>query len=131
MFWLDPLEATIINHDPNVSVVGLNEDSYEVARIDYDVDQERANLVRNGLRRMVTTVQPDAFTPVACIKIDVSAAGGPRSVDVSLLELRDGVIFICPGKMTEAPFLADRVVRLVATRTTNAPVAGRPWDFTG
>lgn len=127
VFWLDPLEITLINHTGNVSVVGLNEDAYQINDVDLDVDPGRADLVHEAFGRFIPHSQASKFSPVACIKIDVRSESSPRSVEAEFYEPIDGVYFLFPGKMTEAPFIVDSVVKQVSTRLVDDWISRRPW----
>ncbi|WML84585.1 FAD-dependent oxidoreductase [Streptomyces sp. VNUA74] len=128
VFWLDPGEATLINHSGDVSVIGLNEDARRIPDVDVNVDEVRAEAVRNALIRLIPDVDPKNYTAAACVKVDWGRNEDIRSVEMQIREVAEGTFMALPGKLTEAPVLADRLARILAVRTEINQTSSRPWD---
>lgn len=130
VFWLDPLEATLMHH-ADASVVGLNEDAYRVSTVDPTTDESRAFAVRKALRRLLPGADDaSAYRATACHKVDMGV-DGERSVGIQVHEPVEGVLLALPGKFTEAPALADRLARVAVSRLGVPDVSLRPWDRRG
>ena len=53
-----------------------------------------------------------------------------RSVDVEVFEPEDSnYIFALPGKMTESPYVADAITKLVFHRNSDSLISLRPSDI--
>lgn len=128
VFWLDPDEATLMNHPGRVSVIGLNEDAHRIHRVDLDVDVSRAQAVRKALTRLAPHASPSSFSAQACLKVDLAREEEPRSVEMQVSEPAEDTFLALPGKLTEAPALADDIARVLVQRTGAPQVARRPWD---
>lgn len=132
-FYLDPGEVALFNHGSN-SVIGQHEDAVTETEPNFDVVPERAKLVFEATKRLVPRAQQydDAYLAIACIKPDIAHyAGQSRSLDVSILHADDNHLFTLPGKMTEAPYVVDRIVQMVFNWQHNktARIALRPCDM--
>ncbi len=129
VFWLDPDEATLMNHSGDVSVVGLNEDAYRIPDVDLDVDEARADAVRKALARLAPGAEPSAYSAVACVKVDLGRSDEARSVEMKISEIADDTFMVLPGKLTEAPALADQLARILVARAGMHQISSRPWDL--
>jgi glycine/D-amino acid oxidase-like deaminating enzyme len=112
-FYLERGEAGFMNHN-NMSVVGINWDSVEMDRIDYEPVAEKQALIHSVLRRLVPhTVDyyanAKALT-VVCLKPDVILdPDETQNIDTRLVRISPTYLCVWPGKMTAAPNLAQRV----------------------
>ncbi|MFK4104536.1 NAD(P)/FAD-dependent oxidoreductase [Streptomyces sp. NPDC019531] len=131
VFWLDSLEAAVMHHPPGLNVVGLTNDAYEVQDTDTSVKAERVDLLRGALAR---TVLPGTdltrFSAYACIKVDIGEGQAPLSVEADIRQLAEDVYCVLPGKLTEAPYVTDRLVHRICRDLPSEDVAMRPWDET-
>jgi hypothetical protein len=86
--------------------------------------------VHAALRERFLRVPNDGLIYTACTKLDLLGdSGGERSLNVSVRRLTDEAIVALPGKMTEAPFVADHVARsLFGSMGGASSVALRPMD---
>ncbi|SIQ35107.1 FAD-dependent oxidoreductase [Micromonospora avicenniae] len=128
VFWLDPLEVAIVNHAPSVSVVGMTTDAIEVEKADFEVEPSRVALVEEAMRRTIVGEYGDRFTAYACIKVDMRSGRAPLSVNSEIRRLSSAVYCVSPGKLTEAPFVADRVVHHICDELLDSRIPVRPWD---
>jgi len=128
VFFLDPHEAAMMQHG-EYSVVGLNEDALLCSTPSYDVIPERADNLFRALQRLAPSWGANEFINVACTKVDLATeTNGARSLAVAIQEPVPGHVCILPGKMTEAPFLADAITRHVYERANEPLISGRPCD---
>lgn len=124
-FFLDPGEATLMHHG-QWTIAGFNSDSTAVTEPDFKTIPERVESARQALQRMLFRVNFDNAEPRACIKVDqeprddvdmfVPRAGAPYprpQLGLTWGQPRPGHLWVLPGKMTEAPFVADRIVEEV------------------
>lgn len=125
VFFLDPGEATLMHHR-EWTIAGFNSDSTAVSEPDTKPVPKQVESAQRALRRMLFRVDFDRAEPRACIKVDQEP-----SDDVDLFVPRVGIpyprpqlgitwgqplpghMWMLPGKMTEAPFVADRIVEEV------------------
>lgn len=111
------------------SVVGLNEDALLCATPNYDVIPERADNLFRALQRLAPSWHANEYITVACTKVDLATeCNGARSLAVAIHEPVPGHVCILPGKMTEAPFLADAITRHVYERVAESLISRRPCD---
>ncbi|MGB9366051.1 MAG: FAD-dependent oxidoreductase [Xanthobacteraceae bacterium] len=131
VFFLDPHEAAMMQHG-EYSVVGLNEDALLCNAPSYDVIPERADNLFRALQRLAPSWGANEFINVACTKVDLATeTNGARSLAVAIREPLPGHVCILPGKMTEAPFLADAITRHVYERVNEPLISRRPCDSFG
>jgi hypothetical protein len=129
IFHVDAGEAAIMHHR-DISIVNLNEDAVPCESPDYSIDQPAVDSVWRALLRLFPGWHGQECKPVSCIKCDLEKdKSRTRSVDVSIFEPSPGHICILPGKMTEAPFLTDQLVRIAHERLDDAQISLRPMDL--
>jgi glycine/D-amino acid oxidase-like deaminating enzyme len=128
VFSLDPGDVAVMNHQ-SAAIVGLNEDAQHIPEPATETDVSAVNDIRHAFRaRFGTSASVDA-RPVACVKVDVApSAGAPRSLAPTMFALSDNIIAALPGKMSEAPYVADRMVPVLARQLGSSQVAARPCD---
>lgn len=132
-FYIDPGEAALFNHN-NVSIVGQHEDAVIENEPNFETIPARERLVFDATKRLVPSAEKHdgVYMAVACIKPDIARfADQARSLDVDILRPNENYLFALPGKMTEAPYVADKIVQMVfdGNKTTNTEIALRPCDF--
>jgi glycerol-3-phosphate dehydrogenase len=130
IFHVDKYESTLHNHG-KYSVCGQNSEVALVETADSSPIVEGAQSVFEAAVRMIPDAQYllDSVGVVPCIKPDLNSnAGASRSVDVEISEPIPNYIFVLPGKMTESPYVADEVVRLVFDRASDSRITLRPCE---
>ncbi len=132
IFSINPGEAALFNHGSK-SVVGQHEDAVTVSNPNLDIIPDRAVCVFDATQRLIPSANQHekAYMAIACIKPDVvQSVEQARTLDISVFSPVENYIFALPGKMTEAPFVADQIVQMVFNRNseTTARVAFRPCD---
>ena len=129
VFCIDPNEAAMINHG-DISIVGMNEDAVEVAEPDYVPISEKVTNIIEATQRLFSNSEGKFAKPVACVKVDVADSKyDKRSLGLKIFEPITDHICVLPGKMTEAPYTTDAMVRIVYDRLDgDGPIALRPMD---
>jgi len=128
VFFLDPGESALMPHR-EVSIVGMNEDAVLCENPTYDTLEESVKELRQSLHRLIPRSASVEYRALACVKVDVApVATDGRSLNVFIREPVPGHLCVLPGKMTEAPFLVDNLVRQVFDRLDNRRIAARPLD---
>lgn len=133
-FYLDPLEAGIMNHG-GASMVGINREAVDVAVPDYEVMADKEQLVHEALLRMLPRAAQlgrSQVSGVACVKIDVADSFRQQNTDptivlqdlnIKVFEPAEGYMCAIPGKMTEAPALAKAAADYVMGKKSRNSVA--------
>lgn len=129
---VDKDSPIIINHG-DTSVVNRGYDDVRIREQDYTVDPKE---VERAYDRLVAfypkaAQYKDDIQATACLKPNISTEGSSttrHSVRNAVYEPVDGHIFALPGKMTEAPYVADSLVRSVADKLDLKSVSMRPLD---
>ena len=128
VFCVDPGEAAMMNHG-EFSIVGLNEDAQLCAVPDFDPIPTNITAIHSAVSRLFPSADLTDLLPIACIKTDFLDPNRPsRSLNIGILEPKPGLICALPGKMTESPFLTDRLVSLIFDRLDATGVTLRPVD---
>ena len=146
VFYLDPGQAGIMSHETECgwrSTVGLNDDAIRLRRPEFTTVPGRVKECRAAIGRLLSKVPAPRDRQVrACIKVDFDPAvahSGPgdaarplwdRSLNVQIYQPKglQSHIIALPGKMTEAPCLADELTRIVARYVPDRRIANRPYD---
>lgn len=128
LFYLEPHEAAIMHHGER-SIVGLNEDAMLSAEPNYSVSPDIAGKLHRALDRLVPGWSSSGYEDIACTKSDLAPQGSVRSLNIAICEPVPGHFCILPGKMTEAPFLTDKLVQILHVRLQNQSIAKRPCDL--
>lgn len=126
---LDRDQPIIINH-ADVSVINRAYDEIESDRADYEVDQaevERSFHSLCSLYPSASLLRP-RLESIACSKPSIKTAGNRYSVNSSIFEPLPNHYFMLPGKMTEAPYVADELLHRIYSKLDFAEVAKRPID---
>jgi len=128
VFYLDPHQAAMMHHGDH-SIVGFNEDALLSPCADYEVIHERAENIKRGIASIFPGWDSRNSASIACVKVDLQTSlNCNRSLNVAIAEPVPGHILALPGKMTEAPFLTDKLVAYLHDAIDNASVAMRPCD---
>lgn len=128
VFYLDPHEAAMMHHG-DVSVIGFNEDAVLCESPSYDVVPDRAENLRDGIRRIFPEWRDEAAIDIACVKVDLlESDDNARSLNVAIREPSPGHIVALPGKLTETPYLTDALVGLIHETIRDPLISERPCD---
>jgi hypothetical protein len=129
VYGIDPHEANIAHHR-HKTIVGMNEENIPCPALSLEVLQSEVQAMKDALGRLVNTTGIEGFSSIACMKVDVSRDPRKlRNLDVEIVEIQPSIFCAFPGKMTEAPFLADAVVREILATRSLAHVSRRPMDL--
>lgn len=137
VFCLDAGEATLMHHK-GWTIAGFNSDSTAVTEPCFDtVMPSNVEADRAALQRMLGPVDFTYARPRACIKVDqdpgadvdvfVAADGTsyPRpQLGVTFGQPLPGHLWLLPGKMTEAPYVADKVISVIRDQIAPARWVG-------
>src|SRR6185437_918515 len=101
----------------NVSVIGINRESIPIGEPDYAVVEEKRQLIITAAKQLlIARLYPtlDTGFASACIKQDIAkiSSTGNYSLQPQYGMGAPGYAYAVPGKMTEAPFLADKLVAI-------------------
>lgn len=122
-----------VTHQGNTTIGGQWEDATVVYEPSLKPDPERVKPVFSALERAFPSAQQyqHNFFTITCIKPDVAQfATMARSVDIEVFEPgSSNYIFALPGKMTESPYVADELVRMVFHRNSESLISLRPSDL--
>lgn len=127
---LDRNAPIIINHR-DIAVVNRSYDEVPLDAPDTIVDQGEVQRALEVVSEYYPVSRRDKndIHAIACIKPNVSATIPSRhSVGEKVYEPVPGHIFALPGKMTEAPYVADKLVRGVAQSLNLEDITPRPID---
>ena len=132
IFHLEPGEVALFNHG-KCSIVGHHEDAVLLEYPDFTVIPERARESLEATKRLIPCAREYEQTHMAygCLKLDVpQLTGQTRSLSATILSAND-YLFALPGKMTEAPYVADMIAQMVFNEKfeKSATVALRPCDI--
>jgi glycerol-3-phosphate dehydrogenase len=128
LFYLDPMEAAMMHHG-NVSIVGLNEDAVVVGAPDNHVIHENGNNLNAAIQRLFPAWNPTSSMQVACTKVDLATKPqDARSLNIAWCEPMPNHLCVFPGKLTESPYMADAVTRMVHERLQPTRISNRPCD---
>jgi len=131
VFCLDSGEATLMHHK-QWTIAGFNSDSTAVTEPSFDtVMPGNVEADKVALERMLRHVDFTGARPRACIKVDQDPGAGidvfvaadgtsyPRpQLGITYGQPLPGHLWMLPGKMSEAPYVADRVISLIQAQVT-------------
>lgn len=127
-FHVDPGEVAIVHHS-EFSLINHNNDATQTQAPNYEVRSERVQEISEALKRLFPGWTEHGAHALACVKADFCVGeGADRSLGISIYEPAPGHICIFPGKMTEAPYLTDALVRIAHARLDSPLIASRPMD---
>lgn len=120
--------AAMINHGA-WSIAGLNEDAEIVPEPTFEPNPDVARWLAEAVVARFPRADISAAHLSACVKVDViETPNAARSLNIRVGELARDVLYVLPGKMTEAPFTADVVAREIIGRLGMPGVTARPID---
>ena len=127
VFSVDPGEVSFFQHG-DTTVIGMLQDNIPCLEPSLDVDYRQITKMRHAIERIAQLpLDFDDVFPTACVKVDIAnVPRASRGLDVETIEIAPNVLCIFPGKMTEAPFLADKVLRIVLKETNSLMSHQRP-----
>lgn len=126
VFCLDAGEATLMHHK-QWTIAGFNSDSTAVTQPSFDtVMPDNVEADKAALERMLRHIDFNGARPRACIKVDQDPGAGvdvfvtangtsyPRpQLGVTFGQPLPGHLWVLPGKMSEAPYVADCVISVI------------------
>lgn len=128
LFYLDAGEAAMMHHGA-VSIIGLNEDAVRCEAAGTEVLPPSSRALRAAIARLIPGWSDPHAIDVACTKVDVPASvDDARSLSVAMGEPAPGHVYVLPGKMTEAPYISDRLTAFVHERLEDPLISFRPCD---
>lgn len=130
MVSLDRNQPIIINHG-EVSVVNRAYDEYQSNSLDQTVDPEEVDRTFESLCNLYPQVRTvgGKLKSISCSKPALNGIEGQRySVDSQIFEPIPHHYFVLPGKMTEAPYVADELLHHIYPTLDFSAVTQRPID---
>ncbi len=127
---LDRNMPIIINHG-ELSVVNRAYDEAEFNRLDLTLEEEQVRLAYESLCYLYPAASSlqDQLEAVACAKPTIRLEGqGRHSVSSQIFEPIQNHYFVLPGKMTEAPYVADEVIQHIYSKLDFEEITQRPVD---
>lgn len=129
---LDRDNPIVMNHG-NVSAFDRTYDETPTTAGDGTVVAEEVSRALAAMARLYKTadgLRPEAVTVVAAIKPSLSfdETAERHHVEPVVHEPVPGHIFVLPGKMTAAPFVAAEIMKHVAAELDMAIITPRPFD---
>lgn len=128
IYCVDPQETSFMQHGQR-TLIGMLHDNIACAEPSHDVDFEQIERMKRAVAKLTYISGEEHIVPVACVKVDIADTPGlSRNLDVEMVELSPRLLCAFPGKMTEAPFLADLVLRKFLATTNSLLATSRPID---
>lgn len=130
-FGIRPGEATCMPHGL-WSIAGLNADQEELAAPSFEPLEANVRRATEALQCLVRDIDLSHLHPRACVKVDMDPGRAaivdrlgfaPPQLNISYGEIAADVFWVLPGKMTEAPFAADVLIRRICDATLLSPQA--------
>lgn len=112
IFFMEPGEAGVMHHKDKFggekSIVGTNVDAIFLAQPDTVVDERKVEEMNNAGARLFSDWNRDQeAVPYACVKTDVDPDDPLPRLTPSILTPAKSHYIVLPGKMTEAPSVAQ------------------------
>jgi len=128
VFGIQPGHAAMMNHG-EWSIVGLNEDAEVVAEPGVDAEPVATRALLEAIRFRFPSANLDRAFVRSCVKVDyASSSTDPRSLNVRVLPVGPAAAVVLPGKMTEAPVVADAAAQVVFAALGSGDITARPHD---
>lgn len=127
---LDRDQPIIINHG-ETSIVNRAYDEVECEEPDYSINLQQVELAFDSLCNMYPCARnlKSELQYIACVKPSVHIEDASRhSVDSQIFEPIPNHFFVLPGKMTEAPYVADELLHRLYQKLDFAEITPRPID---
>ena len=120
-------EVTLMNHG-GFSTIGLTRDNVlEGTDDEQKLFRQRKHLLQTTARKFFGSDVPELQT-YCCTKVDFGSTTAFPDLEAQWREPIRNRFCVIPGKMTEAPFIADKLEVVIWQRLNNSPVAMRPGD---
>jgi hypothetical protein len=127
---MDKNAPIIINHG-EVSVINRSYDEYPVDSINWEVNEDEVKKALEVISQYYPSIKGETnkIHAIACLKPNVFNKDAIRhTVGEKIYEPVKGHIFALPGKMTEAPYVADMIIQHAYTNFNVDDVTERPID---
>lgn len=126
-FCVDSHEVSFLQHE-HQTLIGMLHDNMPCSEWSTTVDKQQIALMKDAVSRLIDI--PDSkLTPVACVKVDIEDDPRvKRNLDIAIVKINPNVCAIFPGKMTEAPYLADTVLKEYLLNNDRFEIHRRPVD---
>ncbi len=128
-FFLDAGAVGMMSHN-DVSIIGMNEDAIPIESPNYTIHHDRIERLLDALKKSYS-LESLNYIPIACVKADLPKdLSMTRSLNVSVVEPLKNHLVAFPGKMTEAPYLADFLVKAIFEKLPeeSSGISFRPCD---
>lgn len=127
---LDPDLPIVINHG-NACIVNRAYDEIEKNYLDLEVESAQLQQTFDAVCYLYPAARSfaDLMTGTACAKPSIKIDGQLRhNVNSQIFEPVPNHYFVLPGKMTEAPYVADELVRTLSDKLDLSEITERPID---
>ena len=126
IYCLDDNEVTIFHHT-NKTIIGLTKYNKECDENDTKIDAEAVEELLSKTGKYLCT-KDVSYESYNCHKVDYGQNGSYHSLDTQLHEPFPNHFIALPGKLTEAPWICDKLSREIFTRMNRSAIAERPCD---
>lgn len=126
IYCLDEGQVTIFHHSDK-TIVGMTKYNKECTEDDIEIDPEAVDELLSKTSKYLD-IQGAYIKPYWCHKVDYGQNGLYHSLDAQLHEPIRNHFVALPGKLTEAPWICDHLVREIFTRMNRSDIAQRPCD---
>jgi len=126
IYCLDEKEVTIFHH-ANKTIIGLTKYNKECGENDFEIEPEAVKELLCKTAKYLSTKHA-SINPYWCHKVDYGQNGLYHSLDTQLHEPFPNHFIALPGKLTEAPWICDNLLREIFTRMNRSAIAERPCD---
>lgn len=123
-----PGQLTIMNHR-RFSSIGLTRDNLrEEEACEVAAYSQRDLRLRSTMKRFLRGATC-VLASYCCTKVDLGSDTPFPNLEPRFLEVAPNAFGVIPGKLTEAPFVADELAVEIWSRLDASPVAKRPGDM--
>jgi len=130
VFSIDPRGINVFHHD-KWSIVGLNTETGRcpLERPEFQTDAAVVDEILTGVNLLVRDVELSTYQSRACVKVDRFRDQRLPQLDADWGFLGANQIWVLPGKLTAAPYVAREISNAIYHGSTSrTPVAQRPID---
>ncbi len=129
LYCLDNVDVTIFNHT-DASIIGMTKYNKLCNEDDIEIDEDAVEVLLNETAKYYDIKKMNInYHPYWCHKVDFGRNDkGYHSLNTQLHEPFTNHFLAMPGKLTEAPWLTDRLANEIFNRKNNSPIAERPCD---
>ncbi|MBD2760891.1 FAD-binding oxidoreductase [Yimella sp. cx-573] len=131
VMYIDPGGLSVMPQG-HYSVICQSQEDTPVETPAFAVDNEVVERIRSGASRLLpaSTTELRTARAHACLKPMIAVDGeNHRRVDSQIVQVAETTWIALPGKATEAPLLADDLVRALPVRSVAPDVTPRPGDL--